>query len=154
MRTPHATFRFGTVAGRIVRASPAAPGAAPRTGWLTAPGRTLRRALTLALAPALLFTACGSDPVTVTFATLDGDLATFRVVNASGRDVAGLELAFAYRDPAGTIVRIDTVPYRTADGQSAPFVAAGEETIVTQRVPDGARDAVASVLGITYDGDR
>jgi hypothetical protein len=101
-----------------------------------------------------MLAACGEAGVSVTFASQEGGLATFRVVNAAGRDVDGLSLAFAYRDPAGTLVRIDTVAYRTADGQPGPFVAAESETIVTQRVPDGARDAVASVLGVTWADDR
>ena len=108
----------------------------------------------LVAASLLVAFACGSEPVTVSFAEASDGIARFTVENRSEQDVRSISFELSFRSENGGVLSVDTVTYETtrdaSTGEPKAFVRAGEETFFPTSMPSNSVSATGRVLGITF----
>lgn len=97
-------------------------------------------------------TACEQEEMQVKFLEInDAGIATFTIENTTEKDITSLTTELTYFSEFDRAIMIDTVDHAMKD-RSKAFLKAGEETFITQQVPEGTISATGKVLNYELMG--
>lgn len=94
----------------------------------------------------LNLSACEDEKVSIEFEDInDAGIARFEIENNTEKNIRSFTTELTYLSEDDRALRIDTVDYSVRD-KTRPFVKAGEETFIVQKVPEGTVSARGRIL--------
>ena len=103
---------------------------------------------------ALLLVSCQSDSdYDVDFLEInDNNIAIFKIYNNTDSNLMSVNVELTYVDAANKVTKVDTVSYKMVENTDPQyFLMAGEETMISQTVPDNTVDASGKIVSVTTE---
>lgn len=98
-----------------------------------------------------LIISCQSNLKHVEFLEINEEgIATFNISNVTDKDISSIGLELTYLNTANEVVKVDTVRYSMSEDSNAQvFLKAGEQTVISQKVPDNISIASGKIISTT-----
>ncbi len=105
----------------------------------------------LSFVSVLLLLSCTNKSIDAEFLEIDNNIARFKIVNNSNKDIAKIIFEVRFLDSSNNLLLIDTLSYQMSkeyQKENLPFLKANDGTFIVQSVPANSKKADIKVLEI------
>ncbi len=100
----------------------------------------------------ILLSACTKNLINVEFIEIKNDTARFDIKNHSEKDLDRITVKIMYLNENNSVILTDTISYKMnkEDESNKPFLKAGEETFIIQKIPNNCILARIKILDMGF----
>ena len=105
----------------------------------------------LSFVSVLLLVSCTTKSIDAEFLEIDNNLARFKIVNNSNKDIGKIIFELRFLDSSNNLLLIDTLSYEGSkeyQKENLPFLKANDGIFIVQIVPANSKKADIKVLKI------